>query len=121
MQETSISLPFLKWEFEGCTINHITCLFEGENKPQFHIFQYMTSLFNSCLVVVWLLWMSCVENFLFHIESWIDSHTFELFSVPQDRSLHILVVLVVEIYIFVLFFAFYFLRRCHEIRIKAFL
>lgn len=51
--------------------------------------------------------MSCVENFLFHIESWINSHTFELFSVPQDRSLLILVVLVVELYIFVLgFFIF---------------
>lgn len=45
--------------------------------------------------------MSCVENFLFHIERWIDLHTFELFSVPKDRSLFILVGLVVELYIFV--------------------
>lgn len=61
MQETSFSLPFLKREFEGRTINHITCLIEGENKPQFHIFQYMTSLFNSCLVVVAAIDVLCGE------------------------------------------------------------
>lgn len=48
-----------------------------------------------------------MENFLLHIESWIDSHTFELFSVPQDKSPLILVVSVAELYIFGLgFFIF---------------
>ena len=46
--------------------------------------------------------MSYVENFLLHIESWIDSHTFELFSVPRDGSFLISVVLIVELYILVL-------------------
>lgn len=40
-----------------------------------------------------------MENFLFHLESWIDSHKFELFSVSQDGLLFISVVLVVELYL----------------------
>lgn len=49
-----------------------------------------------------------MENFLFHLESWIDSHKFELFSVSQDGLLFISVVLVVELYLSDLDFFFIF-------------
>lgn len=52
VQEISFSLPSLKREFEDCTINHIKSLTERENKPLFHRFQYLTSLFRSLLMVV---------------------------------------------------------------------
>lgn len=107
-QEISFSLPSLKREFEGCTINHIKSLTERENKSQFHSFQYLTSLFRGLLmVVVAVMDIFCVENFLFHLESWIESRKFELFNVSQYGLLLISVVLVVELYILVWDF-FYF-------------
>lgn len=53
VQEIPFPLHFQKREFESYTINHITCLIEGESKPRFHRFHYLTiSLFKSLLVVV---------------------------------------------------------------------
>lgn len=96
-QETSSSLHFLKREFGGYTINHITCLTEGKNKPQFHGLQYLTSRFWSIFVVA----VAATDVLCGEISVlWINSHTFELFSTPQDRSL-ILLALVVELCVFV--------------------
>lgn len=53
------------------------------------------------MVVVAVMDIFCVENFLFHLESWIESRKFELFNVSQYGLLLISVVLVVELYILV--------------------